>query len=190
MTRDRRAFTLIEVIIAVTIVAIMAAIVLPRINRISRARGEVAVAQAEQLLSALAYRDSTGSRQVGLMREAGSPDVFLVVMDEAVAEEGERAAWRREELVLPLRLGGEIELLDVLVDGEPISPDEFLVSTIPGSIRPSIALVLSNGGAETTVTLLPTALRPRKDSDASSNELADLRALIDLDAEGRDQDPW
>ncbi len=190
MKSTRAGFTLIEVIIAVTIVAILAGIMLPRLGRLGKEQHELTMSKLEQLLAAFAYRESMGSRQVGLWREAGSSDISLVVMDEEAAEGEERAAWRGDTLVPSVRIVAPAELVEVLVDGEPMDPTEFLVTSRPGSTRPSVTFVVASEGKETTVSLLPAALRARRDSDASSTELADLRAPIDLDAEGRDQDPW
>ncbi len=190
MRSTRPGFTLIEVIIAVTIVAILAGVMLPRLGRLGKEQHELTLSKLEQLLAAFAYRESTGSMQVGLWREAGSADISLVVMDEQAAEGDERAAWRGDTLVPSVKIVAPAELLEVLVDGEPMDPTEFLVTSRPGSSRPTVAFVVSSEGKETTISLLPAALRARRDSDDRSGELADIRAPIDLDAEGRDQDPW
>jgi len=55
----RRAFTLIEVIIAVAIIAVMAAAIVPRLTRTTKSEHETAVEKMMDLLSLYAFREAT-----------------------------------------------------------------------------------------------------------------------------------
>lgn len=169
---------------------ILAAMLLPRFGRLGRQAAEITLGQLDQLLLTFAYRDSAGTQQVALWREAGSPFVSIVVMDEEAAVGEERAAWRPDLLIPPVRLPNQCELVEVLVDGEPVSPDEFLIATAPGGHRPSVDFVVLYEGIETVLSLPQNALKPRRISETRSSVIAETRAPIDLDAEGRDQEEW
>lgn len=187
----RRGFSLLEVVISVVILAILAGMVIPRITRIGKEAREVPLAQLEQLLSTLAYRDIARSGAVGLWREAGTHSVRLVTRGMGELEGDESALeWVVDPLAIPLTLPPRTELLEVMVDDEPLQPDDFLIVLNPGSPRPKLSFTLGHEGGETTVVLLPTALQPRRESASAQGEFLDLRAPIDLDAEGREQDPW
>lgn len=186
-----RGFSLLEVVISIAVLAILAGMILPRLGRLGKETREVPLTQLESLLATLAYRDIARTQTVGLYRESGTRSVGIVVREvpppgEAITD----AAWYPDALSRPMILPPGIELVEVLVDDEPIDPDAFLIALAPGSIRPTLAMTLAYEGGETTVVLPATSLTARRQSADSTSELLDIRAPIDLDGEGRDQDPW
>src|SRR5262245_48112392 len=102
--RTPRGFTLIEMIVVVVILAIMAAMVVPRLGSSQRREFHLAIDQVSDLLTMYAQRESLGQKIVGL-QYAGN-EVRMMVLDYDNSRPGSPATWHTDVYVEPVTLPG------------------------------------------------------------------------------------
>ena len=188
------AFTLIEVIIVVAIMAIMAALTVPRLLNQDRHRLQEATDGVSDLLIMFAQREALSDRPVGIWHDAERNWIVLMILDRTEGDEGnygDPATWRQDHAVKPVKLPAIVPAdgVQALADGEPIDFSQWPVVTEPGRPRPDVEITLStDDGLLRTIVLPAHAISPY-DSE-TGHELAELRSPIDLDAEGRHREDW
>jgi prepilin-type N-terminal cleavage/methylation domain-containing protein len=82
------AFTLIEVIIVVAIVAILAAMTMPRLLNQDRRRLQEATDGVSDLLIMFALRESLSDRPVGIWHDAERNWIVLMMLDRTEGDDG------------------------------------------------------------------------------------------------------
>lgn len=189
----RRAFTLIEVIVAVIVFAILGAMIVPRMSRSIKAEHENTVAQMADLLSMYAFRDATSSQQIALWQDPETQWITLLTAErdsEATAADGDRAKfeWAADRRVLPVALPAGMAITDLLVDGLEVSGTDWLIPTVPGGGRPSVEMHLISDSIDTVLRLDSNSTAPIR-IDAGSDELK-LRESQDLDEYGSRSERW
>ncbi|MSR68991.1 MAG: prepilin-type N-terminal cleavage/methylation domain-containing protein [Phycisphaerales bacterium] len=189
----RRAFTLVEVIIAVVILAILAAMVVPRMSKSVKAEHENAVSQMLDLLSMYAFRDATSSQQIAIWQDPETQWIALLVADrelEAAAFDGDRTKfeWVTDRRILPVALPNGMAITDLLVDGIEVSGTDWLIPTVPGGGRPSVEMHLTSDSVNTVLRLDSNATAPLR-IDSGNTEVK-LRESQNLDAYGSRSEKW
>ncbi len=189
----RRAFTLIEVIIAVIVFAILGAMIVPRMSKSIKAEHENSVAQMLDLLSMYAFRDATSSQQVALWQDPETQWITLLISErdpEAASADGERAKfeWAADRRVLPVALPAGMTITDLLVDGIEVSGTDWLIPTVPGGGRPSVEMHLISETVDTVLRLDSNSTAPIR-IDAGNDGLQ-LRESKNLDEYGSRSERW
>ena len=183
-----RAFTMIELIVVVVILAIAAVMVVPRFSGTARQEADNGIERVAELVRLFAYRDAMGSQQVALWRDGTDGRIHLLVKDRDPADDGEAPDWRADRFAAPVALPDGLEVAEVRVDDARVDPLEWLVSSVPGGERPKVEIRLVGHGLDSTVSLpagSPSAVRVDTDKP-----LPFARFPIDLERQGRGDEPW
>ncbi len=164
MAAPRRAFTLIEVIIAVAIIAIMAAMIVPRITRTTKSEHDLVIDRMMDLLSLYAFREATSSQQVALWQDPETRWFTLLVAERNLDAGGEsrnsRAEWFADRRLQPVALPDGMELADLIVDGLDVVGTDWVIATVPGGGRPAIEMHLVSPVLDTTLRLDANSVTP------------------------------
>lgn len=187
---DNRGFTLIEVIIAAMVIAVLAAMLLPRLNRSSSQTYESTIERVAALMSTFATREATGIQQVAMLQDPDTGEIGLSVMQRTLGEgsDSESPEWIPDPLTAPFRLPRGVEIADVIVDSDSIGGVDWMVASIPGGGRPRVEIRLVADGMDTVLVLESSAIAPvRIDSDRPAPP---MREPIDLEGTGRSREFW
>ncbi|MHC4107383.1 MAG: prepilin-type N-terminal cleavage/methylation domain-containing protein [Planctomycetota bacterium] len=183
-----RAFTLVEMIVVVIIVALLFSMTIPRFAGSERRTLQTSADQVADLLLMYAQRASLDHRPVGVWYDEDRRAIMLMIVDIDEQRPDAPPDWRLDRLVAPVRLPATVDLLDARADGEPVDLAIWPISNRPGQQRPTIEITLGAFEHETTVMLAAHAIAPRRidwDDDVPAE-----RIPIDLDAEGRTREEW
>lgn len=183
-----RAFTMIELIVVVVILAIAAVMVVPRFSGTARQDADNGIERVAELVRLFAYREAMGSQQVALWRDGTDGRIHLLVKDRDPEAEGEAPDWRPDRFAAPVTLPDGVEVAEVRVDDARVDPLEWLVASVPGGDRPKVEIRLVGHGLDSTVSLptgSPSAVRVDVDKP-----LPFARFPIDLERQGRGDEPW
>jgi prepilin-type N-terminal cleavage/methylation domain-containing protein len=183
-----RGFTLVEVLVAVAILAILAAIIAPRFGTVRRGEGVLAGDQLEDLVRMWAFRASMGTQQVGIWRSPETGYIFLSVREGDPNDPEAAPIWNEDRTTMPVRLPESVEVIDVQIDGESQPLDSWFVRTNPDRTRPRFSITYrDSSNRETTIAIEPYSIAPiRTDPDRSIA----IRQPVDLDREGLERSPW
>lgn len=172
----------------VVILAIAAIMVVPRFLGTARQEADIAVDKVAELMRLFAYRQALGSQQVAVWRDGSDGRIQLLVMDANPENPDAPREWRMDRFAAAVRLPDGVEVTDVLMNDQRMRTDEWLLASVPGSIRPKLEIRIAGNGVDATLVLLPgTASVARVDE---GREAPFVRIPIDLRQAGRDQEPW
>jgi prepilin-type N-terminal cleavage/methylation domain-containing protein len=183
-------FTLIEVIIAAMVIAVLAAMLLPRLNRSSSQTYDSTIERLVALMSTFATREATGIQQVAMLQDPDTGEIGLSVMQRTLGERSDSrsAEWIPDPVTQPFRLPRGVEITDVIVDSQSLGGTDWMVASIPGGGRPRVEIRLVADGVETALVLESTSIVPiRVDSDKPAPP---MREPVDLESAGRSREFW
>lgn len=192
-SRARGAFTLVEVLVVMVIIAILATLTVPRLVGAQGRQAEVEAQGVRSVLSQAAQRDAVSSEAMAVSYDAEKRELSI----ESLADvDGERA-WRPMPMIRPVRFAS-IELASASADGQEQPPDtSFRVQLAGAKPRPAVSLMLR------TTANLPGTPRAWQIDLLPGQTVATIRAVptgaplaapstttIDLDVEGQRTQPW
>ncbi|MEE2908460.1 MAG: type II secretion system protein [Planctomycetota bacterium] len=186
-----RGFTLVEVIVAVTIMALLVSMIAIRISGTRDKQISLAVDQLRDLLMMYALRSEHAPEPIALSMDPHYMTIALV-RREPPAYAGGDSQWIRDPFVPVVQIPEfmELEDIEVLADGDWIDIVEWPLVAMPGQDRPTVEI---NLGFENRVIALRLASHSlyatRHDSAVTDSELAP-REPEDLDQTGRWQEDW
>lgn len=186
--RRANAFTLIEILVVAILLAIVGALIVPRLAGKQRLTTQLAAEQVSELLATLAFRSSLSSQPVALMRNIDNGAMEIWVLDGDPEQPALPPEWRFDRFTRPLILPEGVSLSSVRIDQMQLVPDEWRVVCTPGVPRPRIELVVTGDDSEATVVLETRLSAPYTIQDGRSQAIG--RTIVDLDREGRDRELW
>ena len=172
------------------VIAVLAAILLPRLNRSSTQSYESTIEQVTALMSTFATRESTGIQQVAMLQDPDTGEIGLSVMQRTLGEgsDSEAPEWIPDPLTMPFRLPRGVEIADVIVDSDSIGAVDWMVASIPGGGRPRVEIRLVGDDMDTVLVLESNAITPvRIDSNRPAPP---MREPVDLEGTGRGREFW
>lgn len=192
---QRRAFTLIEVILVCVMMALLAMVVLVRFSGTEGRRFELAVEEIGDLLLMYAVRSEFAEEPVGISSDPERNSLRLMLRRQA--DESMPAEWVPDLSVQEVRLPASVDVstLEFVLDGDLMDPADRPLTSIPGQPRPLMQVTVRSTDQrlpqEVILTLAPTAWRPTI-SGGSGGLIANdtVRATEDLDNSGRWQEDW
>jgi prepilin-type N-terminal cleavage/methylation domain-containing protein len=186
---NRRGFTLIEVMVTVVIIALMAAMIVPRFAGNDVRSFKLAVEQVSDLLMMYAQHESLGQKIVGLHQNAGDNSLELLLLDSQDLT-GRTGDWTTDPFVKPVKLPTFMLETDVEIyaDNERVDLTEAPLSNELGKDRPTIMIVLRGANENAAITLYPYAVSPEVVSSYSNTSTG--RMPIDLDTTGHGREDW
>lgn len=186
--RRRAAFTLVEALIVVAILAILAAIVVPRFAAVRRSEDRLAADRVEDLMRMWAFRNSVMTQQVGIWRNPDNGLVMLMIRDIDPLRPDEPPVWQMDRLSSEFALPDSTSFVEVLIDGEPQDPAEWFVQSNADGSRPRFEVALDGPSGVTRLWIEPFTNGVRR-LDPSAREAA-VRVPLDLDREIGERTPW
>lgn len=200
--RGRPGFTLLEIIVAVAIMALLATAIVPRLSGLGQRRFDLAVTQAADLVMMFAQRDMAGTTPVGIdlqVNPDGERRLRLLVLTPPPGEPDatELTEWRRDPFVRVVTMPNAVDpgMIRLIVDGEEVDILSGPFTHVPGDRRPRIEMLLGSSGGDRfgRITLPPYALGPDivigKDIRSAAG-FGGGREPLDLDAAGRSREDW
>lgn len=183
----RAGFSLIEVIVATVIIAILAAVIAPRFSNVASRRALASVTEFAELVSAAAVRDGITGQAVAMEFDATTGRLALLTPtpDDARRAQG---AWRSDPLSRPVELDG-VSVEAATLDREELDPSHFRVEFPRTEARARFVVVLRQeaGDSRWAVVLSPTGTRALVVAPQEASRDDDV---IDLDATGQGGGVW
>ncbi|NUQ67753.1 MAG: type II secretion system protein [Phycisphaerales bacterium] len=148
----RRAFSMIEVLVVILILAILAGVMAPRLATFTALRVEPTARRAGDVLSIAGRRDRLSSQRVAVDYADGVLRMLVLLP----ATDGRGSEWREDPLAPPVDLG-PVMLVSARLDGVELDTDQWRVELAAAGRRPSLTLLLSGPGEHDpwTVELAP-----------------------------------
>lgn len=187
-TTAARAFTLLELMIVILVVALLAALALPRLSGTESRRFDLTADRLSDLLMVYAQRDGMGGRPVALIHNTDRNQIELLTLDIDPYQPDLPAEWRQDRLVPSVPMPAGIGIVDCRVDGDLLVEQGWAIISEPGQERPVIELTLASGDRAATLVLPPAAVTANR-YDAYSRPAFE-RISVDLDQAGRNREDW
>lgn len=181
------AFTLVEVITVIVILAVLSSLVVPRLVNWDERRAEAGVGQVADVLSGAARRHLFTTQRLALDFADGRLRVLALRLRDAASFDAGNERWQDDPLTPAVELDG-LEVADASSDGRPLDPRRFRVEFPVAEPRPAIVLRLAatRGRGTWTVSLPPTAER----ADVLPGDARAEDPRIDLDRAGLRDEAW
>lgn len=189
-TAPSPAFTLIESIVVIVILAVSAGLIVPRmIDRDSR-RAELEARSMRDLLSVAARRLAAATSQLAIDGDASGARVLVLGSPQEYDPFSSRRPWRLDPLVPPVVLEWT-RVGQVIVDGVELPPGSWRINLDPASTPVTVAMLLSAERRAWRIDLSPDSTAASLAAVAPGVRLDPLPPQwVDLDAIGREDDPW
>ena len=184
----RRGFTLLELIVVISILVVVSSVVIPRLRGLSKGKADVAIERLSELLSLFAWRDNAGSQQCAIYMNPDSGAVELWTLEPNPNQPTEPVDWMPDRLVRPVLMPEGVELAEVMADGMRMGGNEWRIAGSPSGNRPRIEMRVLAEGLDAVLVLEPGASMPTRVDNGKVVD--DQRAAQDLDARGMSREPW
>jgi prepilin-type N-terminal cleavage/methylation domain-containing protein len=187
-SRSRRAFTLVEMLVVLIIMAILAALAVPRLTGTDEREFRLVMDRVSDMLTMYAQREMLEQKPVGIRYDAERRWLLLVVQEMDV-EAGAQPEWFIDPYVDAIKLPSHVELVEVTADGDLVDVSRWPLSSATHDERPTIAITLRSGNDLSTATLPSHAIVPQQIGFGTVVG-AGAAEPIDLDASGRIREDW
>lgn len=184
-----KAFTLVELITVIVIIAIAAGLIMPRIVNWDERRAEAGVRRVADVLSGAARRHlfSTQRLAIDFDGQTGRLRVVALRLAAPASFDGTDSAWVEDPLTPSADLEG-LSLLEAAADSRALDERRFRVELPPAEPRPAITLRLeSTGGRALWTVHLPAS---GEQAAVIVGEGAPPSDRVDLDEAGLRDEAW
>lgn len=150
-----------EILVVVIILAVMAALVAPRLAAMTTVRVRPYAEQAADLLSTAARRDQLTSQRVAVEYDAETAALRMLVLKPA--SDGKAVEWAADLLSPEVHLG-ETRVVSARADGVEQEPKQWRIEFSGATkLRPTVTLLIAGPGGRDpwTVQLTPESARAR-----------------------------
>ncbi len=189
--RSRRApgFTVLELLIVITIMAILATMFAPRLYGSDRREFRLTAERVADLMTMYAKRDHLSQKPIALSLDPNSSQLRLLIYDVDYSAGEQEPDWHVDRHARPVRLPAFVELTNVLADGVGQDISRWPLETRPGQQRQFVELILTGPDDEQVrITLPPYAVAPAIEGLGRNPGV--VRRPINLNAQGRSREDW
>jgi len=186
--RRPNAFTLMEILVVAVILAVIGAMIVPRLAGQRTFTVQLTGERVAEMLGTFAFRSSLAGQPVALMRNPETAQLEIWVLDMDPEHPDRPAEWRPDRFSRTCVIPDGVAVLEVRANGQRLVPDEWRVIASPGIPRPRLEIVIGDDATEITVVLEPRASAPYLTSEGRPQAIG--RTPIDLDREGRERELW
>lgn len=182
---NRKAFTLLEIIIVIIMIGIISAMVLPRLTGNRSREFTLTAERVADVVLMYAHRNATSNQPSALQYNTDTKEFALLTK---IKDEDERY-WEYDPLAKPIYLPNWLdgESLSIFADGDYTDTSQWPLTASPGEARPLIEITLDWENRSSVISLAPHAIGPKLWLDGVG---AEPIMPIDLDAQGRGQEEW
>lgn len=180
------AFTLIELIVCIVLLAVLAGAVAPRFLSLGARRAESEVQAVASLVSAAAMRVELTSQPIALTFDAETSRLSMLSVQATSADS--LGLWKQDPIVAPVSLA-DATIISIQSGVRTLDPRDWRVEFPQIEPREKLTLELADAKNEKhwVLILSPTAtaaaLYPGTERDLPSDE-------TDLDQIGKEEDTW
>lgn len=186
--RLRRAFTVVEILVVIVLLAAVAGLVAPRLTNTASRRVTAAAEATAETLSALARRDAMLSQPLALTYDRANNMLRTSVLQRD-ARSGD-VNWRNDPLLPDADLL-DAQILAVTSDGAELGVDALRVELDQYQPRPALRVVLSDAKGENLITVdLPASSLQAVLVYGDMRQQPGASRAIDLDDEGKERQAW
>jgi len=183
----RLAFTVVEMLVVVALIAVIAGLTLPRLGTMARREAVITAEQLADMLTLFAHRESMGESNIAIGYDPDAATIMMMTLVGDPTVPGDPPRWIIDDHVSPVILPEDVSVAGVLRDGRPVERDDWFIPAVAGQGRPSIQIVLESPDVERIVHLPQHALSARL---LRPGDRDDGLTPIDLTALGRDREIW
>ncbi len=169
------------------VLAILAALVVPRFGSVRRTEDRLAVDQIADLMRMWAYRNSVMTQQVGIWRNGETGILTLMIRDLDPDHPDEAPIWQHDRLSNEVRLPDTSTIIEVLIDGERQDVGNWFVQSNADGSRPRFEVAINGAIGESRLILEPFSSSVQR---IAPDGTTGARAPIDLDREIGERTPW
>jgi prepilin-type N-terminal cleavage/methylation domain-containing protein len=182
----RHAFTLIELVVVILLLAVVAGIIVPRLLSTGEREARAEAEAAASLAGAASRRAVTTTQKVALDFADETLRVYALRARDPRDFSIGATRWSEDPLLSPVRLTS-VRLVAAVRDGAGLNPSAWRVE-LGGDQRPELLLTLeAQTGRRWTVTLLPDGAGAVL---LSGDEAVGMSGAVDLDRTGRGLSAW
>jgi prepilin-type N-terminal cleavage/methylation domain-containing protein len=185
-----RAFTLIELVVAIVIMAVMVGLIVPRLLSTTERRTRAEVESVADVVTVAARRASLSTQRVSLAYDSG---VGLRVMIQRAKDLASFQPGNLQWVYDPLAPSPSLEGVTVTgasLDGKALTGSSWLVDFFPASRQPDLSIGLEDSsGRPWTVVLTGDSVQARA-YQGTAAQVGVRTTAIDLDNGGKGDQPW
>lgn len=184
----RRAFTVVEILVVIVLLAAVAGLVAPRLTNTASRRVTAAAEATAETLSALARRDAMLSQPLALVYDRANNTLRTSVLQRD-ARSGD-VNWRNDPLLPDADLQ-DAQIVAVTSDGAELGVDALRIELDQYQPRPALRFVLSDTKGENLITVdLPASSLQAALVYGDMRQQPGASRAIDLDDEGKERQAW
>jgi prepilin-type N-terminal cleavage/methylation domain-containing protein len=186
----RRAFTLIELVVAIVIMAVMVGLIVPRLLTTNDRKLRAQVESLTDVVTVAARRASLSTQHVALEydRDTGLRVMILRAKDLTSFAPG-NMVWVPDPLA-PTPTTDELSIVSASADGKPLSASAWRVEFAPSTRAPDVAIGLEDSAGKAWTILLTSDSMQARAVEGAPRQVAIQSQAIDLDAGSKGDQPW
>lgn len=169
------------------LLGLLASLIIPRVVGQEERRTDLFLRQVQDLVTMFAFRESMGAEQVGIWQNPLERSLELVILRTDPEYPEDPPQWVSDPLTPRVVLPENVFISDARMDGQSMGMEDWLITSSPGSIRPSVEIDIATERSVTTIALPSYAVTALRDDEASGQS---IREVFDLDSSGRDREDW
>jgi type II secretory pathway pseudopilin PulG len=189
-TNPRTSFTLIELVVAIVIMAVMVGLIVPRLLSTTDRKLRAQVESVTDLVTVAARRASLSTQRVALEFD-GSTGLRVMVLrarDLASFAPG-NLEWVPDPLA-PIPSHDDLSIVSAAADGKALSPSAWRIEFAPSTRNPDVAIGLEDSGGRPWTIVLGSGSVQARAFEGSPRQVGVQSSAVDLDAGAKGDQPW
>jgi type II secretory pathway pseudopilin PulG len=184
------AFTLIELVVAIIILAVMAGLIVPRLLSTADRRIRAEVESVADVVTVAARRASLSTQRVALLYDGGTSLRVMVLRAKDLSSFAPGNLEWVPDMLAPVPSLNEVSVTSATADGKQLPSSSWRVEFVPSTRNPDLAIGLEDSaGRPWTVVLGGDSIQARA-MGGTPTQVGVQTTATDLDAGGKGDQPW